>query len=95
MAIQPTNAGIDFQQRVSALMMILMEFEIDINAILSIDLRDQIQKLNFEAIEKIDDLVMTTVTNRKIYMQMKRNISFSEETTSEFYSVCAICKAIC
>lgn len=89
MAIQPTNAGIDFQQRVSALMMILMEFEIDINAILSIDLRDQIQKLNFEAIEKIDDLVMTTVTNRKIYMQMKRNISFSEETTSEFYSVCA------
>ena len=30
-----------------------------------------------------------TATNRKIYMQMKRNISFSEETTSEFYSVCA------
>lgn len=89
MAIHPTNAGIDFQQRVSALMMILMEFEIDINAIFSINLRDKIQKLNFEAIEKIDDLVMTTVTNRKIYMQMKRNISFSEEMTSEFYGVCS------
>lgn len=89
MAIQQTNAGIDFQQRVSALMMILMEFEIDINAIFSIDLRDQIQKLNFEAIEKIDDLVITTATSRKIYMQMKRNISFSEETNSEFYSVCS------
>ncbi len=89
MAIQPTNAGIDFQQRVSALMMILMEFEIDVNAIFSIDLRDQIQKLNFEAIDKIDDLVITTVTNRKIYLQMKRNISFSEETNSEFYGVCS------
>lgn len=38
MVIQPTNAGSDFQQRVSALMMILIEFEIDINVILSIDL---------------------------------------------------------
>ena len=88
MAIQPTNAGIDFQQRVSALMMLLMEFGIDINVILNIDLKDQIQMLNFEASDKIDDLVITTVTNRKIYLQMKRNISFSEDTNSEFYGVC-------
>ena len=89
MAIQSTNAGIDFQQRVSALMMILMEFEIDINTVLSVDISEQIKKLNFEAVDKIDDLVITTATNRKIYMQMKRNISFSEEENSEFYSVCA------
>ncbi len=89
MAIQPTNAGIDFQQRVSALMMILMEFEIDIGTIMSIDIMDKIQKLNFESIDKIDDLVVTTSTNRKIYMQMKRNIAFSTEENSEFYSVCA------
>ena len=31
MGLQPTNAGIDFQQRVSAYMMILMEFDIDIS----------------------------------------------------------------
>lgn len=88
MAIQPTNAGIDFQQRVSALMMILMEFEIDLDAILSINVKDIIQALNFEAAEKIDDLVITTKTNRKIYFQMKRKISLSDDTNSEFYGVC-------
>lgn len=39
MGIQPTNAGIDFQHRLSALMMILMEFEIDIDMPLNVDLR--------------------------------------------------------
>lgn len=88
MAIQPTNAGIDFQQRVSAFMMILMEFDIELDAVLGIGLKDKIQKLNFEASDKIDDLVMTTSTNRKIYMQMKRNISLSSDLDSEFYGVC-------
>lgn len=88
MAVQATNAGIDFQQRVSALMMICMEFEIDIDLLFGFQTKDKIQKLNFEASDKIDDLVITTYENKKIYLQMKRNISFSIEETSEFYGVC-------
>ncbi len=89
MGIQPTNAGIDFQQRISAFMMILMEFDIEIDVVLNLDIKDKIQKLNFEATDEIDDLVITTKTNRKIHMQMKRNISFSDDENSEFYGVCA------
>ena len=33
MGLQATNAGIDFQQRVSAYMMILMEFDMDISLV--------------------------------------------------------------
>lgn len=37
MGLQATNAGIDFQQRVSAFMMILIEFEIDISMVLQLN----------------------------------------------------------
>lgn len=42
MAIQPTNAGIDFQQRVSALMMICMEFKMDIDLLFGFQTKDKI-----------------------------------------------------
>lgn len=88
MGLQATNAGIDFQQRVSAFMMILMEFEIDISMVLQLNLKEKIIELNFEACENIDDLVMTLESGKKIYFQMKRTISLSESKDSEFYGVC-------
>lgn len=88
MGLQATNAGIDFQQRVSAFMMILMEFEIDISMVLQLNLKEKIIELNFEACENIDDLVVTLESGKKIYFQMKRTISLSENENSEFYGVC-------
>lgn len=88
MGLQATNAGIDFQQRVSAFMMILMEFEIDISIVLQLNSKEKIIELNFEACENIDDLVMTLESGKKIYFQMKRTISLSENENSEFYGVC-------
>lgn len=88
MGLQATNAGIDFQQRVSAFMMILMEFEIDISMVLQLNSNGKIVELNFEACENIDDLVMTLESGGKIYFQMKRTISLSESEDSEFYGVC-------
>ncbi|MCQ4696237.1 hypothetical protein NE452_01765 [Paeniclostridium sordellii] len=88
MGLQATNAGIDFQQRVSAFMMILMEFEIDISMVLQLNSKEKIIELNFEACENIDDLVMTLESGKKIYFQMKRTISLSESEDSEFYGVC-------
>ena len=88
MGLQATNAGIDYQQRVSAFMMILMEFEIDISMVLQLNSKEKIIELNFEACENIDDLVMTLESGKKIYFQMKRTISLSENENSEFYGVC-------
>lgn len=89
MGLQATNAGIDFQQRVSAFMMILMEFGIGVSKVLGISNADEkIVKINFEACESIDDLVLTLESGKKIYFQMKRTISLSDDTSSEFYKVC-------
>ena len=78
MGLQATNAGIDFQQRVSAYMMILMEFDMDISLALQLDRNDKIEGLNFEACESIDDLIITLSSGKKVYFQMKRTISLSE-----------------
>lgn len=89
MGLQATNAGIDFQQRVSAFMMILMEFEISISKVFNIINADKkIVKINFEACESIDDLVLSLESGEAIYYQMKRTISLSTDTSSEFYKVC-------
>lgn len=88
MGLQATNAGIDFQQRVSAFMMILMEFDIEISAVLQLNENDKIGGLNFEACECIDDLILILESGKKIYFQMKRTITLSESADSEFYGVC-------
>lgn len=88
MGLQATNAGIDFQQRVAAYMMILMEFDMDISLVLQLNSNDIIKGLNFEACESIDDLVITLDSGKKIYFQMKRTISLSDGADSEFYGVC-------
>lgn len=88
MGLQATNAGIDFQQRVSAYMMLLMEFDMDISLALQLNRNGKIAGLNFEAFESIDDLVITLDSEKKIYFQMKRTISLSDSATSEFYGVC-------
>ncbi|NFF76501.1 hypothetical protein FCV38_05755 [Clostridium sporogenes] len=88
MGIQPTNAGIDFQQRVSAWFIICMLFEVDIENVLNLNINSSIKYITFESNDKIDDLVITSNNNKKIYMQMKRTINLSENEGSEFYSVC-------
>lgn len=88
MGIQPTNAGIDFQQRVSAWFMINMLFDIELSNSLNIGNDECIGQMVFEADAEIDDLVLITENNKKVYMQMKRNINLSSEVSSEFYKTC-------
>lgn len=88
MGLQATNAGIDFQQRVSAYMMMLMEFDMDISLALQLNRNDKIEGMNFEACESIDDLVITLNSGKKVYFQMKRTILLSDSVDSEFYGVC-------
>ena len=72
MGLQATNAGIDFQQRVSAYMMILMEFDMDISLALQVNKSNTIKEINFEDCESIDDLVITLDSGKKIYYIFER-----------------------
>lgn len=88
MGTQPTNAGIDFQNRISALFVLSMKFDIKVNTFLSIPCQELLSNITFESSDSIDDLVLTTSNSKKIYLQMKRNINLSIDSSSEFYKVC-------
>ncbi|MGG3884045.1 hypothetical protein [Brevibacillus panacihumi] len=85
MATQPTNAGIDFQQRVSAWIIINMIIEMDLSFSLDVEKNTFIKKVEFESDDAIDDLVITLLDNRKMYFQMKRSVSLTQSETSDFY----------
>ncbi|MEK5476968.1 hypothetical protein NYE70_08420 [Paenibacillus sp. FSL R5-0407] len=85
MSTQPTNAGIDFQQRISAWIMINMLFDIDLSNSFDIANNTLIEKIAFETNDVIDDLVVTTNTNQKLYYQMKRTVNLSDRNNSDFF----------
>ncbi|MBU5263555.1 hypothetical protein [Bacillus atrophaeus] len=85
MGTQPTNAGIDFQQRVSG--WILFNMVVDMGLANSIDIKENtyIEKVAFETRDIIDDLVVTTKGNEKLFFQMKRTASLTKSEDSDFY----------
>ncbi|MFD2868184.1 hypothetical protein ACFSY7_06710 [Kurthia populi] len=86
MGTQPTNAGIDFQQRVSAWALINMLAEIDLSNTMDIGDEIYIKKVAFESEDIIDDLVIHTKKNESIYLQMKRTASLTiQNEKSDFY----------
>ncbi|AOY06235.1 hypothetical protein [Bacillus subtilis] len=85
MATQPTNAGIDFQQRVSAWILINMAIEMDLSLSLDAEKEAIIKKVELESDDEIDDLVVTLLDDRKMYFQMKRTVSLTQSENSDFY----------
>jgi hypothetical protein len=85
MGTQPTNAGIDFQQRVSG--WIIFNMVVDMDLANSIDVRENtyVEKVAFETRDIIDDLVVTTRANEKLFFQMKRTASLTKSEDSDFY----------
>lgn len=85
MGTQPTNAGIDFQQRVSGWILFNMVSDMDLAN--SIDIKENtfIDKVAFETRDIIDDLVVTTKENEKLFFQMKRTVSLTKSEDSDFY----------
>lgn len=61
MGLQATNAGIDFQQRVSAYMMILMEFDMDISLALQVNKSNTIKEINFECILRLNSATFSEI----------------------------------
>lgn len=85
MATQPTNVGIDYQQRVSAWVTINMLIEMDLNISFKLGCETYIRKVEFESEDIIDDLVVTTTNNEKIFFQMKRTASLTIGEDTDFY----------
>lgn len=88
MGTQPTNAGIDFQQRVSAWYLINLLFEIELSQFFEINnsTNMKIVQIAFESDQPIDDLLIRTDTGVSFFLQMKRSVSFSLSKESDFYS---------
>lgn len=82
-----TNAGVDFQQRVAALIMIASLANIDLSGIFGFYDEMVPTTIKFEASTPIDDLVFYTSKRVNHYLQIKRTISLSASVTSEFASV--------
>ena len=81
-----TNAGIDFQQRVSALLMTHMLMNVEFIDDLGLNKSASIESLFFESSEDIDDIVVKTDIGT-VYIQAKRSISCSTQINSEFSKV--------
>lgn len=79
-----TNSGIDFQQRVAAFFVLSMGLDFDCSNILEREGKTKICKVSFETADAVDDVVITHERS-KTYLQVKRKLSFSERTDSEFY----------
>lgn len=86
MALQPTNAGIEYQQRVSAQWLLFTVFSENLDLWLDFS-SGTVSTLRFETGLGIDDLVITNSTNEWYYMQIKRTISYSNKVNSDFYKV--------
>ncbi|WP_273832344.1 hypothetical protein [Guptibacillus sedimenti] len=85
MGTQPTNAGIDFQQRVSGWILFNMVVEMDLSNSIDVKANTYIKQVAFETRDIIDDLVVTTKENEKLFLQMKRTASFTKSEDSDFY----------
>ena len=81
-----TNSGIDFQQRIAAL--VLSHMLVDVNNYSALQLGDElnVNEVRFETNNNIDDLVLQTTSGR-VLIQAKRSLSLSDSTNSEFSAV--------
>lgn len=88
MAIQPTNAGINYQQRIAAQFLSLMLTDSSLDSWLS-GSKGILESIRFESSDEIDDLVLENDQGDIYYIQAKRTISLSSKQSSRFYKVIA------
>lgn len=87
MALQATNAGINYQSRVSAWFFACMLFEEDISTINPIYPKEIIRNIQLEGNTAIDDIILTFESGVRYLFQAKRTISFSVTQEGEFRKV--------
>ncbi|WP_313153113.1 hypothetical protein [Lacrimispora sp.] len=86
MALQPTNAGINYQQRIAAQFLALMLTDSYLDSWLP-GSNGNIESIRFESNDEIDDLVFENNLGDIYYIQAKRSLSLSDRPDSQFYKV--------
>src|SRR5690348_11357514 len=81
-----TNAGVEFQQRVSAWFAVAMLKGLDIAYVFELDSSFVGESISWETSASIDDLLLRS-TDRSVLVQVKRSLELSAAATSEFRSV--------
>ncbi len=81
-----TNSGINFQQRIAALSLVAQYVDFDLSSTLRIDEKLEIESVHFETDDPIDDLKLIC-KNCKVFLQIKRALSFQTDGGTDFYSV--------
>jgi len=83
---QATNAGINYQQRVSAWLLLNLYLESDTSVFFeNLSGESVISKIHFETDTPIDDLKVTLSNSKTLFFQIKRSLSLSDIETSDFY----------
>lgn len=79
-----TNVGIEYQQRISALVLLATYLQLDLALFLQATTKLLPKTVAFETSDAVDDLRIDCESGDTLYLQMKRTISLSEQPESEF-----------
>ncbi len=79
-----TNSGINYQQRIAALVLASQYSEFDLSLAFGINKSLKINTVHFETDEPIDDLKIIC-EDQKLFLQIKRSLSFQTDENSDFY----------
>ena len=82
-----TNAGINYQQRISAVFLLSCLIKTDISLFFNSDKFNGkiIESIQLEGTDKIDDLIINLTNREKLFCQIKRKVNLSESKVSDFY----------
>ncbi len=79
-----TNSGINYQQRIAALVLVSQYSDFDLSPVFGMNNSLKINTVHFETDEPIDDLKIVCV-DYKLLLQIKRSLTFQTDENSEFY----------
>jgi hypothetical protein len=79
-----TNVGIEYQQRISALVLLATYLQLDLALFLQATTALLPRTVAFETSDAVDDLRIDCESGQTLYLQIKRTISLSEQPDSEF-----------
>ena len=81
------HAGVDYQQRVSAILLVCLHAKYDVSQLFGHTSPITPEVISYETSASIDDINVLSKERPEIYIQAKRSLSLSSSDTSEFKSV--------
>lgn len=79
-----TNSGINYQQRIAALVLASLYSEFDLSSVFRMNDSLKIRTVHFETDDPIDDLKIIC-KDYKLFLQIKRSLAFQTDENSDFY----------